>query len=70
MHACFKYQARIIDHNPDTVALKAIHPLNSPIMNINMISTVHGSLQQIWEVTSSWDDDCLGDADTENFVRV
>ena len=32
-------------------------------MNINMISTVHGSLQQIREVTSSWDDDHLGDAD-------
>ena len=32
-------------------------------MNINTISTVHGSLQQIREVTSSWDDDRLGDAD-------
>ncbi|KIM72291.1 hypothetical protein PILCRDRAFT_829841 [Piloderma croceum F 1598] len=32
-------------------------------MNINTISTVHSSLQQIREVTSSWDDDRLGDAD-------
>jgi len=57
--ARFDYQ---VDHDfwlRNFVGLSSF--FETPIMNFDAITTVNDSLRQIQEVTSSWDDDGLGD---------